>query len=393
MREMTGAAALALACACTSFDTALQEFDAVTGLRTEGRGADGSAPDEVRFLRGEPAYDYDPLRYPWLVRQLDSVGLDGLLRLTVDASPEPTPVDNPVEFARERLDMLGRKAGADLHRMAKAAMRQLWIAQFGSDQPINQITALRGLASLASTCGFDVLAAPLPDAAAATAEQIAAWERQLAAGSPGRRSGELGADERGDYQRALAAITAQPLPEPLDQCRLIFALDRILELERDPQLVQPTRTALVRALYHGVANGLREGLFAASPEVRDAAVRLLFRLGGVDAVPFILAAKAKPIAATGMNRFDDDRFVRLTLVRICGQLQREPATRSVGRGPPAVEYLYETAVRDSDAELRLAALEALALCLGRDVSFDPEWAERWWRDEYVPHGGARRGES
>ena len=47
-----------------------------------------------------------------------------------------------------------------------------------------------------------------------------------------------------------------------------------------------------------------------------------------------------------------------------------------------VDFLYDTVVADDDAGLRQVALEGLALCLQRPVSFDEAWPTTW-RQKFI----------
>ncbi len=360
---------------CTSFQTALAEFDSVT--QREGAEAE---PERLVYA---PA----PQRYPWLVRQLDGLGVDFLVRTAFQVERSPSPVDNPLEFARERVQIVVAKARGDLPRTALAADRALWVAQVGGDQPLAQAQAVDGIAALLTDLGFDPLALQLPDPTATTETRVAAWLEALRGGWPDQRGASFDGERRTAYAAALAALGERPLPDAADQRALIRALGRGVALERDPELVGPTQEALRRALFHGLALGLRSALFAPAPVVREAAILAFRRLGGVAAVPFVLALVAKAPAAvpSGINRFDDDRHVRLMLVGLCGQLRGDAALRGVGGGPAPIEYLYETCSADADSGLRLVALEALARALGRPIVFEGQWAERWWQDDYVPN--------
>ncbi|MEM7199319.1 MAG: hypothetical protein AAF628_03575 [Planctomycetota bacterium] len=378
MREPAGLllALLWLPVSCMTFGTALQEFDSVTGRE----GIEGE-PDQLE-------YDSAPKRFPWLVRQLDGLVVDRLLRDTLGAGPQPTPVENPREFARERLNVLIDRAGSDLQQTAIAADRALWIAELGGQQPLSQCVAVRGIAKLLARLAVDPIDAAAPDPKIATEERVAGWLAGLQQGWPDQRpSATLTGEDRASYERALTDISERALPDAANRRGLILALATAATLEQDSELRERTREATLLALFHGLSLGLRAALYDPAGAVRQTAISAFRRLSGPRAVPFVLALMSKSTATVprGMNRFDDDRQTRLLLVRMCGQLRGEPAAASMGGGPAPVEFLYETAVADEDTGLRATALEALAYCLEREPSFDPEWAERWWHDDYVPN--------
>ncbi len=365
---------------CTTFELARDEFDAVTRR-------DDAAAEPERL-----SYDFQPRRYPWLVRSLNGLGLDGVLAATLEVEPEPTKVDNPAKLVRDCLHVLAASAGRDLERIGEAAVRELWIVQVGSDQPLNQIVALQGMSGHLADLAVDPLQTPVPDPGGTSATEVAAWLETLSAHWPQARGGaQPAAAERAAYLEALAALTEAPLPDGVEQRALIGALVRGVRREGDAELRAATRAALRRALVHGLSLGLRGALYAESPRVREAAIVGLRRLAGPPAVGYVLARLAKPPAmlVADSNRFDDDRLLRLKLVRMCAQLAPKDALEAVAGGVPPVEFLYETAVGDQDANLRMVALDALARCLQRPLSFDLAWAERWWQDEYVP--GGQRG--
>ena len=376
-----GLAAAVFGCAlgaggCTTFTTAVTEFDSVA--RIEGTE---QWPEEVD-------YRHDPKRYSWFARKTDGIGSGWLLRDVFHVEPTPTEVDNPSGLARECVEVMGDKGVGDLNRIALATRRLLWVAELDVEHPLNQALALGGIEILMAALGFDPNDMQLPDPEIMTRAKVDAWVNTLDSGWPGSRPGTaLVEPERSEYLVALESLTQLPLVSGRRQRALIGALDKGLMLEHDESLVEPSREALRKALYHGMSLGIRRALSSESPLVREAAIRALHQLGGIDSMPKVLELVAKPssAAARGINRYDEDRFVRLTLVRMCGQLDRERALQSSGNGPAAVELLYETFFADPDEGLRTMALQALAQVLERDVNFEPGWAERWWSDDYVPN--------
>jgi len=368
---------------CTSFGLATSEFDAVAGLED-----DKAWPDEL-------TYRHDPLRYPWVYRQLDALGFGAIFRVILRVGRTAHDVENPSGFARERLWIMVDRAAGDLHATAMAVRRLLLVAELDEAQPMNQAVAVLGLGRLMESLDLDPMQMRFPDPSITTQAMVEAWISRLDEGWPLKRSGpRLPPDQREAYLSALASIVQLPHPSAAGQRGLIGALDRLNELEADPTLRSAARDALSRALFHGLSMGLWRALFASSARVRESAIRALHRLGGSESVPVILAWIAKPssVAARGVNRYDDDKYVRLALVRMCGQLGTERALTASGTGPAPAEFLYETFFDDPDPGLRTVALEALAFCLRRDVSFDRKWAESWWSEDYVPHRGAEAGQ-
>jgi len=366
----------AAASSCLSYETSLTEFDSVTQLDA---------------AEGEPAelvYRDDPSRYPWLFRQLQGSAFDSLLKKVLTVEATPGKVENPVGFARERLEVLAAKTGSDIHRIADSSVRLMWVAQFDHDQPLNQVVAVQGIANMIERLDLDVLDVPAVDPAVPTPAEIGQWLEVVQNFWPSERQQRLNDEQRQAYVGAVAKLTANPLPKGADQRALIRALDRGLELERDHLIAADLDAGLRRAMGHALRLALRNSLFSPSARVREAGVRGFCRLGGPPAVPYVMTALAKPssIASRASNRFDEDPLVRLSLVRFCGQLSQAQASSSYQGGVAPIEFLYETAVSDDELGLRRIALEALAHTLGRDVSFDPQWAQKWWSEEYVATG-------
>lgn len=375
----TLACALVAAGACTPFDVAQAEFDAVAGLESET-----SWPAEVD-------YDDKPMRPPWGVRAGSSIGLGFLFRILPEFERSPYQLENPSEFARSQLATMVARAD-NVTEIAETARRLLWVAELDVEQPLNQALGLRGITHLMELLGMDPTGMRPTDPNIMTRDQLESWEAILEKSWPATRPGAVLPDEdRADYLAALQGITSLPHPSSAEQRVLIGALERFSAMETDPALVEPTRQALFDAMYHGLSMGLLRGLYSRAARVREVAIHSLHRLSGPDSVPFVLALITKPssVTARGNNRYDDDVFVRLALVRLCGQLDPERALASWGTGPAPAEFLYETLFADPDQGLRAVALEALARCLDQPISTDSAWAERWWRNEYVPNRGAR----
>jgi hypothetical protein len=376
--RLTTAALLMVAAGCTSFATALAEFDSVS----QREGAD-QEPERIE-------YEQSPRRMPWALRQIEGLGVDAVLAQLLGIEPEPSSVENPPGFARERLRILLDRCGRDPVRCALVGTRVLWVAELDT-YPLNQVEAIRGMGRILELQGMDPLAMLAPDPRRTTQAAVAEWLAAIETGWPGPRPGRArSAAERDAYLAALGAITELPLPAASDQRALLRALGRGYELESDAAVRPTALHALRRALYHGLCAGLRTALESPTADVREAAIRELHRLGGVDAIAFVLARISKPaaLAANPGERYDEAIAVRRTLVRLCGQLDESRARRGRDGGPAPVEFLYETAAADADPGLRRIALEALAHCLRRPVSFDPEWAERWWVDYVARREGS-----
>ena len=364
------------AAACTSYRRELAEFDSVTRI-----DAGESWPDAAD-------YRSDPARLSWVARRIAWLGPGDMVLDSLGVEPAPSEIENPSGFARTSAQWLTDFAVGDLDRTAEVAPRLLWMLDADEVQPMNQASALVGLERLVEPLGFVPSMMRVPDPDEMSEERVAAWLATLQQHWPTNRDGPLEGEARAAYLDALVRMTALPQVAAADRRTLIVALDRGLANERDDELYDATRGALLRALFHGTAMGLRGSLRSEAALVREAAISALHRLGGADAVPLLLALVVKPPEAAALNRFDDDPFVRMTLVRICAQLDRERAMVSVGPGPAPVELLYEISSLDTLPNLRQAALEGLALVLERPVELEGDWAEAWWRDEYVPRRAA-----
>ena len=68
------------------------------------------------------------------------------------------------------------------------------------------------------------------------------------------------------------------------------------------------------------------------------------------------------------------------LLRMCAALRGEALFVSFEGGPRPIDFLHDTVVRDEVEGLRFVALETMARCLDRPISFDPAWADQWWRE-------------
>lgn len=365
-----GTTALVLA-GCADFGVALREFDSVS--KREGAAEE---PEQV-------AYADEASRDPWLFRNLvQGTPLADAVTLVFDVTPEVEPVENPPAFARERLLELAATAGGDPVRQAIATNRALWIGAL-DPSPLNQITALQAYETLLLGIGLDPTEGLPRELDVQRADsQLAEWLAVVQTWFPGRRDDKpFGAAERRRYAETLRAMTERPLLRTREQRNLIRALINAYQLETQDELVAEARSALGRAVAHGLRVGLLISLRSRAPDVREAAVRTYARLRGAAVMPWVLDRIAQPSTRTASpeRRYDPNPWVRMTLLRLCGQVRKEAAERGEGQGPSPVEYLYEVAVGDPEPHLRLAALEALAFVLQVPFSDDAKWAEEWWR--------------
>lgn len=380
-------AVLALAgCGCPGFTTSMAEFDSVAGWRPAQ-----AEPDVVD-------YSEDAERMPLPLRVLEGSGLDVALSGLLGIEPSTSKISSPSAFARERMLCFAEDAVGDMHRTALAAARLSWVLD-GDRHALNQITALRGLQVLAQALGLDPLAVdlgPLPDKS--DEATVAAWQPHIE--TLRVCATEIAAGRR--LSATLAATCDQALqqgrdvapPAPRDRRAQLLLLNYLAHRASEGALRQHAGATLDIVLRRTAADSLRRALFEPrSPEVRDAAIRVCCGLGGNAAVARILRSVATPQAdgRAVVGRNDLDRGVRLTLVRLCGQLPPEDALRAEPGGPAPVEFLYDV-ISDfgADRALHVAALEALACCLRRPVSFDRAWADAWWSD-YVVNRGVDRG--
>lgn len=412
--------ALALAPGCASYQRSLVEFDSATG-----RDRTIEEPDAIE-------YDADPLVYPqlaviadwiaaWLGEQtfdLDAERARRERKRTEDAKnqkpivkpvvprpdanvdPEAVPAlesesfPNPSVLARDRLLSLVARSSGSRYRTAIAANRALWFLALDT-YPRNLVIGVDAVAELLARIGVDPCQVPLPGASTPEEEaRVARLVTELEKSWPVRRQGAtLSSEERASYARVLLDLTRAPLANRRTQRSLVRALAEAERGETDPALLAATAAALDRALAFALATGLRDTLRANQVDARharEAAMLALYRLGGVAAVPEIVAlsTRTRSAGATPARRYDPDPQNRRTLVQICARLQKDVALSARGAGPAPVEFLYEVATADLP-ELRLVALEALALCLGRKEYFDAvtmddhAWLDAWWREYAV----------
>jgi hypothetical protein len=171
-----------------------------------------------------------------------------------------------------------------------------------------------------------------------------------------------------------------------------------VRVEPDAGLRATTEAALRVALRHLLQWTVVEAMQGTDKrlaEVRLAAIHILHREGSADAVPLILAlmvvTKEEFRAANG-EHFDDDLYVRLTLVHLCGQLDEARARQKVrlpGRAEweavAPIEFLATQALNEQ-AKWATVAQEALCRCLGRPIDQDTDTLRAWYT-EYLKGTG------
>ncbi len=325
---------------------------------------------------------------PGYLRQLRGREFDFLLTNSANVGPGPMAGGNapgyPPGYARERLVILNDMVDGDPERAAEVAARALWLLE--KDRNIlNRVVALRAVETIIHDLGLDPMDPHLDtiDDSIARRQQVEAAEAEMEKLWPGlRRQKQLDDDARTAFAAALDQMLASPLPTARSRRALVLAMAAGHADETDPMMHDKLAVALRRSLLFVTGLGLRDSLSARQPEVRDVAIRAYRRLCGAIGVPYVLRRIVAPAGSGRGNRYDPDPSVRLTLVRLCAQMRGEAATQSVRRGRMPVDFLYDTLVADDDAGLRQAALEGLALCLQRPVSFDEEWPTTW-RQKFI----------
>lgn len=363
-----------LAAGCTSralrYAEARGEFDSITGY--------GAGPEEPDGLTFRARAD----RWPWTVRLWRGSGFDWLLAQTFSLAPVPNDIDNPSEFARDRLGWMAAAAEDRLGELADMGVRALWLVAY-DPQPLDQIVAIGCFETVLTQLGVDPLAIRTP-ARAGESEALAvdADLRTLDRIAPWARGGEAPrALERAFAEAAVRRSTAHAASSASTGRRLLRYFLRAAVDEQDPELRRIFERGLVDTLANESALALRVRLAVArDEEVRIQALHALVRLSGPRAVAWSLAALA---------RFQTSERFRREWVRLCATLP--VALVDVGHpgGPTPLEFLYDVVKNDPDEGLRSLGLEALALCLGRDIDHDPAWADVWWNQRVLDRGVGR----
>ena len=411
---LTSLLAPGLTTGCASFERSLIEFDSVTG-----RDRAIEEPDAIE-------YEDEPLMYPQLAVLADWIGswfgatvfdvdeqrAKRAARITAKATAASKPTlpaprrnsdpeagqdaltenfPNPSVLARERLESLVARSAGSRYRTAIAGNRALWFLALDS-YPRNLVLGVDSAAVILER--MEVNPVKVPVASMPTREdeaRIAGNITVLEKYWPVHRKGALlTPEERAIYARVLLELTRAPIGNRKTQRSLVRALAEAERGETDAMLEAAAGAALDRALTFALATGVRDAVRAPQTEARqarEAAMLAIYRLGGVQAVPDLVAwcTRARSQGLPPARRYDPDPQNRRTLVRLCSLVSKEIALSARGSSPAPVEFLYEVATNDLP-ELRVIALEALALCLDRKRTFDPvtlddrEWIDAWWRD-------------
>ena len=375
--------ALAVVAGCAgpelSYSIARGEFDSVTAFPVAGE-------DEGGF-----AFRAEVERWPWTVRLFYGSGFDWLLAQIFALEPSARPADNPSWLARDRLVEMTEYRTQSLGHLADVAARALWLAA-RDPQPLDQVVAIECLERVLADLGIDPLTSALAESGGeATLAAIASDFAALEAGAPWRRGGRLPtALETRLTAAALQRLTARPHPSAEMGRRLLRFLHRAAAAETEPVWRANYVAALVAVVGLEGARMLRIKLSASDEgvqrdEVRRAAILALLRLSGPRAVPFCV----HHLVRSGAGSIDSSERIRRFVVRLCASLPREFVDLRVGEGPSPVEFLYDVVKDEKEqAGIRAVALEALAICLDRDTSHDPAWADAWWQERALQ--GARR---
>ena len=217
------------------FDEALTTFDALSQRHDEDR-----EPSELVYS------DVIPQR-PGLYRFLDAIGIGAVLRLAqITADPRPTRIETqrstPASCWRRwcGLPSVTRRA----LRLRPIACSLCLIAIL---PPFNRMQAIRATGDLLERFDIVPVLGPTPPTSAAARTRVTDLVAALQAGWPGDREGPLPVDQRADYQRALAELTSEPVPEAREQRALLVALSRAYLLESDPELIDSTQQAFAAA--------------------------------------------------------------------------------------------------------------------------------------------------
>ena len=210
---------------------------------------------------------------------------------------------------------------------------------------------------------------------------------------PGRPA--ITPEDRTTYQEALQVYTSEPMPRLRWQRDLIRTIWSAYVTEADPSIVAAAATALRRAIRFAACNGLRAALVPEKvqskdqPAVRLEVLAIYRRLGGIPALSFSLNVLKRPQAGSLLHRYDQDPQVRMSLVRMCGQLAFEHADKGPFGGQRPIEFLYSIATDETESGgLRRVALESLARCLSEKLKLEKipagdQWARDWWKRDVV----------
>ena len=348
---------LAWAGACTSFDHTLAEFDLVCGL------------DENELRPGAIAYE-------------DNVTGWRIAAESAGATIPSDALENPSGFARERIIDLVDFARDDPRIAGRVAPRLLYVA-IADPSALNRLEAVEGMADLLRDLDADVLSRVMFDVAEARARSDLL--DTLATLVPaGRQQPQLEAGPRARYVEILSAVASGPFVSPIDDIRAVYLLSAAERAETDAELAGATLDALRNTMANGLSRTLVGMLRSPDVRQREAAARNLYQIAGAGALPMILSALS--LSDGGAYRYPLGASERRALLRLCSQTGGEVLFTRFADGPRPIEFVYDTAARDEEPGLRLLALETMARCLGRSVSFDPRWADEWWREFALSEG-------
>ncbi len=391
--------ALAVLSACSSFATSVEELEDALSLTGEGQEQRLEWRREVE-------------RLPWYARGTVS---RFVFHSVLGSDRTAVQLDNPSQWARERIELLSDWAGDSLERTAEATAILVPVVERDL-APLNRVFAIEEMATLLATMQGDLKQTfesalfrrssdPRQAIARKTFDAFEPGQRQrlLADSSTG---GAFTEAQRRGYVGAIRSLVDEPLLDWWDRRALLMDLNNAWQNEPDPELRQLTAASLRIATWHalvwGVTDRLKERGRASAP-ARRSAVAVLHRLGGPDIVPHLLALLEIPGSERlGNERFEDDALGQLQLVHLCGQLDLERALTTADlallesrQGPAPVELLCEYALLEPTSDptnRRMIARAALSVCLQREIEFDDawvvDWYEQWANGEVrVPKGG------
>lgn len=297
------------------------------------------------------------------------------------------PQSQSANEARARMAVLQEKAGDDVRRAAQLFLRAVPVLEVDAS-PLSRCVALDAVERLADVFGWDLLAGlddptKQPTLPAGYAEIV----NVLRENRPIARTVDLAAEARTSYLDALRRISMLPLPRAEQRHALVSDLAAALATETDRELFDATTEAWQRAAQHCARALLVRAMTAPEPEMlplRLRAIEVAHRNGGVDSVPMLLALISVPpeVAAGQKINIDPDPYVRLRMIHLCGQLDRQRAEKVVrlpyhqGWEPYSPLQFLCLQVLDEEAfitSLRIPAQEALCRCLGKPVDYELAW--------------------
>jgi hypothetical protein len=381
-----------------SVPMALRDLDAAVEVRGVGVDQSVSYRTEVVATAGIARW--------WLLKPIRPV------LLWIFGERVPRTVENPSEYVRDLLTVLGDKATSDPLLCAELVQRFVRIAML-DPSALNRIVAIDGLARIAELRGVELLGTVAQDGVVLAApERGEEWLERFAALRPAARQpigSALDEEQRAAYVSAMAGLVERPLPHWSQRLALAVDLAHAVRDERQTDLRVAAGAALAKAVEHAVRWAVLESLAGRDPEWVEVRVRALEALrssGGPDSMPLLLAllAASPEAIAAGTPQFEEAEPMRLRLIRLCGQLDEARALRSVSlpmrgsweRVAPA-EFLARTALVGDpySSAFALPAREALAVCLNRTTSdlagdlerIGEDWVAAWYADFQSRRGG------